>query len=268
MTRLEVERHHRHAGTMEFSVAGSGGRPVRGTWHGRPDAPLVLVLHGFKGFREWGFFPWIADELAQAGLRILRIDFSHNGVEERDFDRLDLFMLDTPTRHQEDLQAVARALDEPFGIVGHSRGGGDAILFAASEPRVRRVATLASVATTFWQPPDVEEKLRSLGYYPVPNARTKQTMPVSRHAIEDGERHSIEQAARSMQAPLLLIHGTVDESVPLSASERIASWHPHASLVAIEGAGHTFGAVHPWQGPTPWLEEALRLMKTFLRDAK
>ncbi len=252
---------------MDFEVLGSSGRPVRGTWHGHKDAPSVLVLHGFKGFRSWGFFPWLCDEFASAGWRALRIDFSHNGVEERDFDRLDLFMLDTPTRHQEDLRAVAKSIEGPFAILGHSRGGGDAILFAASEPRVTRVVTLASVATTAWRPPDVEENLRTLGYYPVPNARTKQTMPVARHAIEDGSRHSIEDAARQMHAPLLLIHGTEDESVPPSASEQVATWHRNANLKLIEGAGHTFGAVHPWRGPTHWLEEASRLTTRFLLDA-
>ena len=27
----------------------------------------------------------------------------------------------------------------------------------------------------------------------------------------------------------------------------------HARFLAVEGAGHTFGAVHPWRGATPEL---------------
>ena len=131
---------------MQFEVTGSDGRPVRAVQHGHQDAPAILFAHGFKGFRGWGSFPWICERLAEAGLRTIRFDFSHNGVEETDFDRLDLFMLDTPTRHQQDLHALAKHIPGPLGLLGHSRGGGDVILFGAAEPRVKAVATLASIA--------------------------------------------------------------------------------------------------------------------------
>ena len=29
--------------------------------------PAVVVLHGFKGFKDWGMFPPLADRLARAG---------------------------------------------------------------------------------------------------------------------------------------------------------------------------------------------------------
>ena len=106
-----------------FSVAGSDGRPVRAVVQGPDGAPAVLIAHGFKGFKDWGMFPWMAARIADEGLRAVRFDFSHNGVEETDFDRLDLFLLDTPTRHQEDLRALADAIDGPLGLLGHSRGG-------------------------------------------------------------------------------------------------------------------------------------------------
>ena len=31
--------------------------------------PAVLVLHGYKGFKDWGMFPPLAERLARAGLR-------------------------------------------------------------------------------------------------------------------------------------------------------------------------------------------------------
>ncbi len=240
----------------EFEVTGSEGRPVRAVSHGEESAPAVLVAHGFKGFKDWGMFPWLCDEIAGAGLRAIRFDFSHNGVEATDFDRLDLFLLDTPSRHQEDLAALAAAVPGPLGLLGHSRGGGDVILFGAAEPRVACVATLASIASTVVNVPDAEKHLRETGYYPFPNARTKQLMPVGREAFEDGARHSIEDAARSLEAPLLLVHGDADDAVPVAAQTKIAGWQPKADVLTIAGAGHTFGAVHPFQGPTPALEEA------------
>lgn len=253
---------------MHFDVPGSDGRPVRAVATGPDDAPTVLVAHGFKGFKDWGMFPWIGERLAEAGLRVVRFDFSHNGVEARDFDRLDLFLLDTPTRHQEDLRALADAIDGPLALLGHSRGGGDVIRFAATEPRVQAVATLASVATTAVEVPNRERILRERGYYPFPNARTKQDMPVGRHAFEDGEAHAtaIHDAAAALRCPLLLIHGTADTSVPSEAQQALAAAQPAADVLTIEGAGHTFGAVHPFAGPTPHLVEAMTRLTSFLRE--
>jgi pimeloyl-ACP methyl ester carboxylesterase len=250
---------------MQFEVAGSDGRPVRAVSHGDASAPAVLIAHGFKGFKDWGMFPWLAERLAAAGLRAVRFDFSHNGVEKTDFDRLDLFLLDTPTRHQEDLAALAARVPGPLGLLGHSRGGGDAILYAASEPRVACVATLASIASTVVNVPDIEKHLREKGYYPFPNARTKQLMPVARHAFEDGERHSIQAAVSSLTCPLLLVHGKDDESVPIKAQHDLSTWNPDAEVLTIEGAGHTLGAVHPFQGPTDELTLALDRVVDFFR---
>ncbi|MDF1701585.1 MAG: alpha/beta fold hydrolase [Planctomycetota bacterium] len=251
---------------MQFHVAGSDGRPVRAVAHGPEGGPTVLVAHGFKGFKDWGMFPWICEQLAAAGLRAIRFDYSHNGVEASDFDRLDLFMLDTPSRHQEDLRALAASIEGPFGLLGHSRGGGDAILFAAGEPRVKAVATLASVATTVVDVPDLESHLRESGYYPFPNARTKQLMPVGRHAFEDARAHSIEDRAAELSCPLLLVHGDADTSVPPSAQQRLAEAQPSADTLTIGGAGHTFGAAHPFAGATPHLEEALARITPFFRE--
>lgn len=251
--------------TTFLEVAGADGRPVRGVVHGAPDAPAVLVAHGFKGFKGWGWFPWIADQLAAAGLRAIRFDFSHNGVETSDFDRLDLFAIDTPTRHQEDLRAVSGAVRGPLGLLGHSRGGADVLLFAAGEPRVRCAATLAAVDHFATLDQAGEATIRETGYLPVPNARTKQLMPMSRLAFEDARCHDLEGAVRSLDQPLLLVHGTADESVPPAALERLAAWAPNAEALAVDGAGHTFGAAHPWQGPSAELETVLARVTAFFR---
>ncbi len=247
---------------VQLEIPGSDDRPIHAIRHGPQDAPAVLVAHGFKGFKVWGMFPFVAERLAAAGLQAIRFDFSHNGVEATDFDRLDLFLLDTWTRHQEDLAALAATLEGPFGVLGHSRGGGDAILFAAGEPRVAAVATLAAVATTL-VPADAEDVVRRLGYYPIENSRTKQVMPMARTVFDDAANHSIEEAARGLDRPLLLFHGTADESVPIEHARRLASWCEGAEKHEIEGAGHTFGAVHPFRGPTPDLEAVLDLCVPF-----
>jgi len=256
------------ATTRALEVAGSEGRPVRAVLHGDATAPHILVAHGFKGFKDWGCWAWVCEQLAEAGFCAVRFDYSHNGVETTDFDRLDLFLLDTWTRHQEDLAALAEALPGRLGLLGHSRGGGDALLFAADHPRVAAVVTWASVASTRFEPPGWEEALRTQGFYAVRNGRTGQDMPIGRHAFEDAHRHDLVAAAGRVACPVLLIHGDDDAAVPPTAMDTLARAVPSAATLTIAGAGHTFGARHPWAGPTAQLEQAMGATSAFfLRSA-
>ena len=45
-----------------------------------PRVPLLLILHGFKGFRNFSFLPWIAQSASQMGMMSVRMDFSLNGM--------------------------------------------------------------------------------------------------------------------------------------------------------------------------------------------
>ena len=239
--------------TRELVVEGSGGRPVRALLEGPDDAPAVLVAHGFKGFAGWGFFPWLAARLVAQGLRAVRVDFSHNGVEARDFDRLDLFLLDTPTRHQEDLAALAAAVPGPLGLLGHSRGGADVLVFGAREPRVRAVVTLAAVVAHAPPTAGQEAELRTQGFVGVRNARTGQLMPVGRPAFEAAAQPDVLREAAARAVPTLAFHGTEDASVPPAALDALAQALPHARVRRLEGADHTLGARHPFAGPPPQL---------------
>jgi alkanesulfonate monooxygenase SsuD/methylene tetrahydromethanopterin reductase-like flavin-dependent oxidoreductase (luciferase family) len=54
---------------IAFELANRRGDPLRGDlrWVEAPrPAPVVVVCHGFKGFKNWGFFPYTGERLAQA----------------------------------------------------------------------------------------------------------------------------------------------------------------------------------------------------------
>src|SRR5438093_4985120 len=52
-------------------------------------------------------------------------------------------------------------------------------------------------------------------------------------------------------------HGTADESVPWGDGRdlRKAARDDATDLFLVDGAGHTFGARHPWAGSNPALEQ-------------
>jgi len=244
--------------------------------------PAVLLLHGFKGFRDWGFFPHLGESLAAAGFAAVSVDFALNGIgdEAGEFTRLDLFERNCLTAELDDIRVVIDALErrsdvdgERIGLLGHSRGGAVALLAAREQPRIRAIATLAAV--TVWQRHFSAAEWREwgrVGYAEVVNARTGQVMRIGR-AVRDeiadpSGRFDPLVAAAAVDAPLLVIHGTADLSVSVQdAHDLVAARRKRPTeLLLVEGADHVFGAVHPWSGSTPHIDATTDRVIAFLED--
>jgi pimeloyl-ACP methyl ester carboxylesterase len=146
-----------------------------------------------------------------------------------------------------------------LGIVGHSRGGGIAILQAARDSRIRSLVTWAAISSVIRWPEPQRRTWREAGLIEIQNARTGQVLPLYTDVLDDIERNGlaldIEAAAHRIRVPWLLIHGTEDESVRFAEAERLRAAAPSDTRVMpIAGAGHTFGATHPWKSSTPELD--------------
>jgi uncharacterized protein len=260
-----------------FALESRLGEPIHGDLR-LPDAPgphpVVVVCHGFKGFKDWGFHPWLGERLAAAGLAAVHFNFSRNGVRTADGDIEDLeaFGRNTLSLERDDLDTVLDtvvsggldpALDPSrLGLLGHSRGGGIALLGAAERPEAKALVTWSAVSH-FDRIGDetVLAEWRRTGVYEVVNARTGQKLPMGVGFLDDVLENlahlDLLAAARRLGAPWLLVHGSGDETVPFAEAEDLrGAAGATALLLALDRAGHTFGAVHPFAGPTPDLEEA------------
>jgi pimeloyl-ACP methyl ester carboxylesterase len=174
------------------------------------------------------------------------------------------------------LASVAGGRIDParVGLLGHSRGGGAAVLAAARDPwreRVRALVTWAAIARVDRYSPREKQAWRAAGELPVANARTGQQLALGRGLLDDVEGHAagdldILAAAGRRAAPWLIVHGDEDESVPASEAIELDAHAagPH-ELLLIPGAGHTFGARHPFAGPTPFLIQALNATQAWFR---
>ncbi|HVS19294.1 MAG TPA: prolyl oligopeptidase family serine peptidase [Planctomycetota bacterium] len=251
-------------------------RHVRGRVH-RPDAagelPWVLVLHGFKGFHRWGFFPLLCDRLAERGVAAVAFDTSGSGVgpDGETFSDLEAFRRDTLSRQLEDVERVRDlALDGGLGplsatrraLFGHSRGGGVAVVHASEDEGYRAVATWAALDGFDRWDEALKELWRRTGELRVLNARTGQELPMGVCMLEDFERNAarfdVLACAARLESPLLLVHGSEDPVVPVASGRALHAAAPRAEPFAlIEGEGHTLGATHPLECPGAGLERAL-----------
>ena len=151
-----------------------------------------------------------------------------------------------------------------LGLFGHSRGGGNAVL---ASDRVQALVTWAALADFDLYTPEQKEAWRRDGRLPVINARTGQQLALGLGLLEELEAREdldVLAAARAVRAPWLIIHGEDDESVPVAEADRLAE-ASSGELLHIPAANHTFGARHPFAGPTPQLIQALNATQRWFR---
>jgi len=271
---------------VPFELTGADGGPLRGDMRvAGPARPLVVICHGFKGFKDWGMFPHLAARLARAGLNVVSFNFSGSGVgpDGESFTEESRFARDTYLKQLADLGTVVRAaragtlapgsgVPPRLGLMGHSRGGGVATLFAAEDGAVSALVTWAGIASVRRWNGETIEAWRLDGALDVVNTRTGQVLKLSTEILDELDRHEhgrldIPAAAGRIQAPWLIIHGDQDEAVPVDQAHTLARASAGAELRVILGAGHTFGARHPWQGSTPALDEVMnRTVEWFGRN--
>ena len=230
--------------------------------------PVLLFCHGYKGFKDWGVWNLMATAFAESGIFFVKFNFSHNGgtlEQPIDFPDLEAFGRNTFTKELDDLEVVldwltsgdhglAAHIDTGnITLMGHSRGGGTAIIKASEDARIKKLVTLASVSDFAARFPQGEAfnawKEAGIGY--VTNARTLQQMPHLFSFYEDfktnEERLTISKAAKQLKKPFLIIHGTADPTVKVDNAEHLQHWQPDAQLLLLEGSDHVFGASHPWE---------------------
>jgi dienelactone hydrolase len=243
--------------------------------------PAVLIHHGFKGFKDFALLPAFADRLARAGFTAVTVSVSGSGVDEAgNFTHLDRFAGNTYSRELDDLGAVIKALDRgafdtatptSIGVVGHSRGGGMALCLARETPRIGAVVTWAAIGTARRHTAEELAAWREAGTIKILHQRTRQYLPLNYEVAEDylrdtAGRFDIPLAAKTLARPWLLVHGTADESVPVSEAYALAQCaaDPRSEALYLEGAGHTFGTAHPWAGPTADSERLFDATTRFL----
>lgn len=271
-----------------FELASEAGDPIRGDVRRSRDPrgeTAIVVCHGFKGFKDWGFFPHVCELLAErTDHPVISFNFSLNGIgpDLDSFTELDKFQRNTFSRELSDLGRVLDAIAagelpgldgrSRFGLLGHSRGGVSAIITAVEDERVRALVTWSSVSYLDRWSDEQKREWKQRGRIEVLNTRTGQMMPLGLELLEDVEenrdRLDLLRAASRLTVPYLIVHGTEDESVDVSEAEEIYGEAPEGTtrLEKIEGTGHTFGAVHPFEGSTPALDRVIDLSAGWFSD--
>ena len=231
---------------------------------GKPKA-IVIFVHGFKGFKDWGHFNEIAKTFAEEDCVFVKFNFSYNGTTPSNplaFDYLDAFGNNNYIIELNDLglvidwisknEALANEVNpERIYLIGHSRGGGIIVLKAAEDKRITKITTWAAVSDFINRNNQNTIKVwKEKGVVHTYNMRTEQQMPLYYQFYEtiqnNKERLNIVKAAKQLAIPFLIVHGTADNAVAFKDAEELHQVCKQSELLVIENGDHTFGAKHPF----------------------
>jgi pimeloyl-ACP methyl ester carboxylesterase len=221
---------------------------------------IIVFVHGFMGFKDWGAWNLVQDYFTEKGFGFCKFNLSHNGgtIENGiDFPDEDSFGRNTYSKELNDVTCVLNWIDHKnisynkLHVIGHSRGGGIALIAAVSDQRISSVTSWAGISdieSRFPVGTELEDwKLMGVRY--IQNGRTKQKLPQYYSFYEDFVENkmilNISEACHKMKVPSCVIHGENDTSVALSEGELNAK-RLNVKVHVIENTDHVFGASHPW----------------------
>lgn len=228
--------------------------------------PCLVYVHGFKGFKDWGFVPYLGEYFSNNGFFVITFNFSHNGVGKSltEFDELDNFAKNTISLEVEELNEIIDSYSSGFfgerknqkiGIIGHSRGGAITLLTGSQRHDVHAVAVWASISKIDRYSDDQKVNWIKKGFTDVLNNRTNQMMKLGIELLNDIELNkqstlNIENAVKNMNKPLFISHGNQDTSVSISESKEIYNWANKdiTTFLEIPETSHTFNIAHPFAG--------------------
>ena len=269
----------------QFSISLGDGE-LHGDLHyaGHSSCPILLIIHGFRGSKNWGFFPTIAEEFAQNGSIVISWNMSLNGYSENAqyIDQPENFARNTITQEMVDTQSIIDSIlqddriisgdmrshwNGDIHVLGHSRGGGIGILISAKNPSIKKLA-LWNTISRFGRFTERQKKLWSeTGTFPIDETEDGKVIAMNYTYISDLEFHSDEysplRAITEVSADILIVHAEQDMTVPIREAHALQEKSHSAHMHSIPQAGHIFGCTHPFTEMTSSLRDAIDTTTAF-----
>ncbi|GAA5062362.1 alpha/beta fold hydrolase [Nocardia callitridis] len=254
-----------------LTLRGSGGIELAADQFGPDDGPLVVFLHG--GGQTRHSWKQTGAKLAAAGMRVVTLDCRGHGdsqwAADGDYRRESMV---------HDLLLVLEQIGAPAVVVGASMGGLTGLLATAAAGEAISALVLVDIVTRpepagtarvvefLGQHRDgfdtLEQAADAVAEYLPHRPRPKNPDGLRRNLrLRDGRWYwhwdpaildrrfeaedptavveRLEDAARAMTVPVLLVRGTHSDVVSAQAAAEFQALVPHAQLIELGGAAHT-----------------------------
>ncbi len=204
----------------------------------REPSAYALFAHCFTCSKNYKAMAHISRAMADAGIAVLRFDFTGLGESEGDFADTNF------SSNVADLVAAAQFLESEFEapkiLIGHSLGGAAVLQAAADIPSSSAVMTIAAPSETSHlarRLTRANPTLEARGEAQVTIAGRSFT--IKKQLLDDLERNRMQDTIRHLNRALLIIHSPQDQTVAIDNATQIfeAAQHPK-SFISLDGADH------------------------------
>lgn len=220
--------------------------------------PVLVIFPGLTGHVEEPHILAAAAVANECGYVSLRAELYGHGLSDGEFRRHTVLLW-----MQQAMRVIDYALSLPYcgklWVSGHSQGGLTAVLAAGLMADRIAGAIPLSPALNIW---DGARKGSVLGR-PFDPERIPETFSVGTGVSGDYVRAArllpVEEAVAELKKPVLIVHGTADETVPYEYALWLREHYADARLVPVEGDDHCFH--HHLDGMTSALRAFLMEMR-------
>lgn len=217
--------------------------------------PLLIVIPGFTGHMEEEHIIAVSRCANENGFASLRVELYGHGKSGGEFfdHNVMLWMLEA-------MCVIDHANSLPFVsdiyLSGHSQGGLTAVLAAGLKSESIKALIPLSPAINIW---DGARKGEMFGMPFDLKTMTEEfgmdDWTLSTNYLRVARMLPVHEAVKLYQGPVLIVHGTDDETVPYRYGEQLAAQYENAKLVSIEDEDHCY---------TRHLQQVTDALKDFL----
>lgn len=212
-------------------------------YEGDKTGPFVMVIHGFTGHCEEPFLQQIRSAFHEAGADVMIAELYGHGRSGGAFRNHTLYRwFSNLIRLIDEAKEHWMKPGQKLILCGHSQGGLSVLMAAAMKKDV--VNGVIALAPALNIPEDARSGTL-LGYAFNPD-HIPDELPANETDILSGNYIRVAQTIfpepviRTYLGPVLVIHGTADESVPYQVSEQAMDYLSNGMLELIDGDTHCF----------------------------
>ena len=204
----------------------------------RTRCPLVILFHGFTGHMEERHILAVSEAIRAAGCASLRVELYGHGHSGGTFAGHTLYKWLTNALTVID---YARSLDfaTELYLCGHSQGGLTVMLAGAMKRE--QIAGLIPLSPAWSIPAEARQGV-FLGERFDPEHIPASLAPwgLDGNYLRVAQTIHVEEAIDRYRGPVLIVHGTADETIPVEWGVRAAERYRNAEFVPVPGDTHCY----------------------------
>jgi len=248
--------------------------------------PIIIISHGFRGWKNWGFIPFLAQNLTKKNALSITFNYSHNGKPDNTgfIQDINNFANNSISQQIKDLNLLIKSIknndlnipqnifdkwNKNIHLIGHSLGAAISLIVGSKSKSVNTIILLATIATFDRYTPRQKQLWEKQGYLEFPNQTTNQKLRLNLKFLKDLEKNKskfdLTKIINQTKKPVLIIHGKQDHTVPLKEiTPLINSKNKLIKTLILPQTGHTFGTNHPSKNTSKEIKKVINIISKFL----